>query len=139
MRRRFFPCLWSASPPPDAIGPAPKASRASRYADSFPLRNRRHGRQNAFDIATGAQAEMGTAVIEQIELDIAAAPLGLFVTFLGGPGFAHAAADDLRLDIQKSFAHGLGESKVPLPIAAVVMVVKDAAHAAGLTAMRQPE
>src|SRR3982751_4052610 len=134
MRRRFFPCLWPASPSPDAIAPAPGASRAIRCASSFPLRNRRHGRQNAFDIAAGAQAEMGAAVVEQIELDITAAPFGLFVAFFRGPGFAHAAADDLRLDVEKGFAHSFGESEVPLPIAAVVMVVENSAHAARLAA-----
>src|SRR3954470_11500308 len=104
MRRRFFLCLWPASPPPDATGPAPRASHANRCAGSFPRRaslpfgNGRHGRKNTFDIAAGAQAEMGAAVVEQIEFHVTAAPFGLFVAFFRGPGFAHAAADDLRLD-----------------------------------------
>src|SRR5882757_7654706 len=82
---------------------------------------------------------MGAAVIEQVELDVTAAPLGLFVAFFRGPGFAHAAADDLRLDVEEGFAHRLGESEIPLPLAAVVMIVKDPADAARLTTMRQPE
>src|SRR5258708_1866472 len=90
-------------------------------------------------MAAGAQAEMSAAVIEQIEFDITAAPLGLFVALFLGPGFRHAAADDGGLDVQKGFAHRLGEGEIPLPIAAVVMVEKDAACAARLAAIPQPE
>src|SRR6478735_269032 len=139
MRRRCFPCFWPASPLPNAIAPAPGASPASRSPRSFPLRNWRHGGENAFDIAAGAQAEMGAAIVKQVEFDITAAPFGLFVAFFFGPGFAHAAADDLRLDVEKGFAHAFGESEIPLPLAAVVMVVKNTANAARLTAMGQPE
>ena len=42
---------------------------------------------------------MRAAIVQKVELDIAAAPFGLFVAFRLGPGFAHAAADDLRLDV----------------------------------------
>src|ERR1700683_216115 len=99
MQRRLCRSVSPACLPPDATGPAPGASRANPASGSFPLRaslpfsNGRHGRQDAFHIAAGAQAEMGAAVIEQIELDIAAAPLGLFVAFFLGPVLLHAAAD----------------------------------------------
>src|SRR5258708_3407715 len=93
-----------ASPRPGAIAPAPGASRASPDSEeeaSFPLRNRWHGGENAFHIAAGLESEMGAAVIEQIEFDIAAAPLGLFVPLFSGPAFRHAASDDGRLDVEK--------------------------------------
>src|SRR6478609_9662817 len=131
--------VWPKDPRPAATGPAPGGSHGNRYASSFPFRNRGHRGQDALDIAAGAQAEMGAAVIQQVELDIAAAPLGLFMAFLRRPGFGHAAADDLRLDVQECFAHGLGKAKVPVPVAAVVVIVENAAHAARLTAMGQPE
>src|SRR5215469_7842587 len=135
------PCrfLWPTGSPPAATGPAPKASRENPASVSWPLGDRRHGRKYAFHIAARAQPEMRAAVVEQIELDIAAAPLGLFVPLFLRPALVHATANDLRLDVQESLAHRLGEGKVAFPVAAVVMVEEDAAHTARLAAMRQPE
>src|SRR6185437_5571044 len=135
-RRRCSAPAWRR---PGVSAPAPAASHASPGATSPPFGYRRHGGENAFDIAAGLQAEMGAAVIEQIEFDITAAPLGLFVAFLFGPGFHHAAADDPGLDVEKGFSNGFGEGKVAFPIAAVMVIEEDAADTARLTAMRQPE
>src|SRR6266550_2930834 len=107
-----------AFPPPGAIAPGPGASRASLESEegaSFPLRNRGHGGQNAFHIAAGLEPEMRAAVIKQVELDIAAAPLGLFMALFHGPAFRHAPADDLRLDVEKGFTHAFGECEVAVP------------------------
>src|SRR3954470_4988498 len=113
-RRRSSQPAWR---PLGVSAPAPAVSRASPgaasppFGPSLPFSNRRHGRQDAVDIPAGLQSEMGAAVIQQVELDIATAPLALLVALLLGPGLRHAAGDDLGLDVQKRLAHRLGEGE----------------------------
>src|SRR5690606_15873388 len=104
-----------------------------------PLHHGRHGAEDRLDIAAGLQPEHGAAVVEQVELDIAAAPDQLFLALRVGPGLLHAAGDDVRVDLQEGLADGLGEGEVPLPVAAVVVVVEDAAGAARFIAVGQEE
>src|SRR6185312_1029453 len=96
-------------------------------------------RQNALDIAAGLEAEGGAAVVEQIELDIAAAPFRLFGAHRVVPSLAPMAAHDPGIDIEEAEADFAGEGEILVPIAAVVMVVEDAADAAMLAAMGQEE
>ncbi len=51
-----------------------------------PLHHRRHRRQDRLHIAAGAQAEDGAAVVEQVELDIAAAADQLLLALGLAPG-----------------------------------------------------
>ena len=59
---------------------------------------RRHRRQDRVDIAAGAQAEDRAAVVEQVELDIAAAAHELLVALGLGPGLGEIASHQLRID-----------------------------------------
>jgi hypothetical protein len=56
--------------------------------DSRPLHHRRHRRQDRVDVAAGLQAEDRAAVVEQVELDIAAAPHQLLVAVGSPPAVA---------------------------------------------------
>ena len=46
-----------------------------RTRNSFPLRQRRQAHQDGVDVAAGLEPEKGAAVVEQVELDVAAAEL----------------------------------------------------------------
>src|SRR5580704_11343989 len=94
-----------------------------------PLHHRRQRRQDRIDIAAGAQSEDRAAVIEQIELDIAAAAHKLFLALGFGPWFCKILPHQIRIDIKKGKTDILGEGKSGVPIAFEV-IVKDAADAA---------
>uniref|UniRef100_A0A0N4Z401 LigA n=1 Tax=Parastrongyloides trichosuri TaxID=131310 RepID=A0A0N4Z401_PARTI len=104
-----------------------------------PLHHGRHGTEDGVDIAAGLKAEHGAAIVEQVELDVAAATDQLFLALRVGPGLVHPAGDDLRIDLEEGLADRLGEGEVLLPVAAVVVVVEDAAGAARLVAVGQEE
>ena len=92
-----------------------------------------------FDIAASAQAENGAAVIEQIELDIAAAAHELFLAFGIGPRQGAIPSHQFGIDVTKCAADILREREIGLPIAAVEVVVKNSADPAHLVAMLQKE
>ena len=92
-----------------------------------------------FDVAAGLQAEHGAAVVEQVELDVAAAADQLFLALGLGPGLAHPAADDGRIDVEEGLAHVAGEGEVARRSRRCVVVVEDAADAARLVPVRQEE
>src|SRR5262245_32520910 len=52
----------------------------------WPLHHRRQRREDRFDIAAGAQPEDGAAVVEQVELDVTAAPHQLLLSLGLAPG-----------------------------------------------------
>src|SRR5207302_842148 len=79
------------------------------------------------DIAAGRQSEARAAVVEQVELDIAAAPDELMAALLGRPGKPHARPHDRREDSEKGLADGADKGEVALPVAAVEVIEKDAA------------
>src|SRR5690349_17355007 len=104
-----------------------------------PAHQWRHGGENRLDVAAGLEPEDGAAVVEQVELDIAAAPYELLLAIFLGPRRHHVAADDLRIDIEKGATHLLREGEVGLPVSRVEIIVEDAADAAHLTSVRQIE
>ena len=104
-----------------------------------PARLRRQGHQDGLGIAAGLQAELGAAVVEQVELHIAAAAHQLVGLVGVRPASSHVPSDDVGIDVQKCESHRLGEGEIPLPVAGVQPVVEDAAHAARLAAVRQEE
>src|SRR5690606_11465495 len=106
---------------------------------SGPANFRRHGGEDRVDVAAGLEAEGGTAVVKQVEFDVAAAPDELLVTLGVGPGSLVIAADELRIAVAESRADVAGKGKVGVPVARVVVVVEDAADAARLLAARQVE
>ena len=99
----------------------------------------RQRHQDRLDIAAGLQPEPGTAVVKQVEFDIAAAAHELMAALLVGPGQPHARPHDRRIDLEKRLADGANKGEVALPIAAVEIIEKDAAGAARLVAVRQKE
>src|SRR5690349_5393154 len=106
---------------------------------SWPLYLWWHRREDRIDIAAGLQSEDGAAVVEQVELDIAAAPDQLLLAVGFRPGAGEIAPDDIGIDLQEGAADILREGEVGVPVAAVVPVVEDAADAARLFAVRQIE
>jgi uncharacterized membrane protein YfcA len=99
----------------------------------------RHRGQDGVDIAAGLQAEDGAAVIQQIEFDIAAAPDQLLVAIGLRPWCREIPPDQFRVDFQEGAADALREGKIGVPVAGIMMVVEDAADAAGLLAMGEVE
>src|SRR6185437_10578475 len=101
------------------------------------LGRQRH--EDRFDMAAGLEAEERAAVIDEIELDIAAAADELKTPLLLGPALAHVAAHQRRIDAEKRLADIAGEGEIARPIAAVEIVEENSAHAARLVAVLQKE
>src|SRR6185437_14066436 len=83
--------------------------------------------------------EQGAAVIEQVELDIASALDQLRLAVVLAPRLVHPPTHDLRIDAEESLADRPREGEVGGVVAAVQMVVEDAADAARLIAVGQVE
>src|SRR5262245_28147270 len=92
---------------------------------SRPAHQRRHRGEDRLDIAAGLQAENGAAVVEQVELDIAAAPHELLFAVGLRPGRCDVAPDDRGIDAEKGAPDLLGEVEIGLPVAAVEIVEED--------------
>src|SRR6186713_226390 len=106
---------------------------------SWPLYLRWHRREDGIHIAAGFQPEDGAAVVQQVELDIAATPDQLLLAVGGGPGEGKIAPDQFGIDLQEGAADVLREGEVGVPVAGIMPVIKDAADAARFLAMRQME
>src|SRR4051794_38272635 len=104
-------------------------------AVSRPLHDRRHRGENCIDVAAGAQAEDGAAIVQEIEFDVASAPYELFFTFGFGPGRCEVAPDEVRIDFGESASDILREGEIRVPAARVEPVVEDAADTAHLVAV----
>src|SRR3546814_5967873 len=96
---------------------------------------RRQAHEDRLDVAAGLQAEPGAAVVEQVELGVAAAAEELVAALLLGPGLRHVAAHQGGIDLQEGAADVLSEGEVALTVAAVEVVVENAADAACLAAV----
>ena len=70
---------------------------------------RRQRHQDRLDIAAGHQAELGAAVVQQVEFDIAAAAHELVFALCGGPGLVHVGAHDARIGVEEGLADGAGD------------------------------
>src|ERR1700684_3322002 len=103
-----------------------------------PVHHRQHRGEDGVDIAAGAQAENGAAVIEQIELDIAAAAHQLFLALGFGPRFCEILSYQFRIDAEESAADVLSEGKRRIPIG-LEIIVKDPADAAHFIAVLEKE
>ncbi|KAF1853478.1 hypothetical protein Lal_00013840 [Lupinus albus] len=114
-------------------------SDASRPAASRPLHFGRQAHQDRLGVAAGLEAEGGAAVVEQVELDIAAAADQLVFALLGGPGPVHVAADQGGVAVEEGGADIAGEGEISLPVARLEVVEEDAADAARLAPVRQEE
>src|SRR5690606_17324385 len=105
-------------------------------APSGPLHLGGHGREDRLDVAAGLEAKGGAAVVEEVELDVAAAADELLVAIGGGPWGGEVAADDGGVGVDKGGSDVAREGEVGVPVARVVVVVEDAADAARLVAVR---
>src|SRR5258706_14072690 len=114
-------------------------ARGSCVIVSRPFHFRRHRRQDGIHIAAGFQPEDGAAVVEQIEFDITSAPHELLLAILWCPRRIKIPSHQFGIDFQECAADVLSEGEVGVPVAAVVPVVKNAAYAARLLAMRKIE
>src|SRR3546814_12900911 len=105
--------------------------RSTRTDTLFPYKTlfrsgvRRQADEGRLDVAAGLQAELGAAVVEQVELGVAAAADKLVAALLLGPGRLHVPAHQLRVDLQEGAADVLGEGEVGQPVAAVEIVVEE--------------
>src|SRR5262245_61976382 len=122
-------CSWLGLPPY-----APSMTDRSR-----PLHHRRQRGENRVDIAAGAQPEDGAAVVEQVELHVAAAAYELLLALGRAPRRGEIPAHQLGIDAQEGAADVLREGEVGRAVAAVEIVVEDATDAAHLVAMLQVE
>ena len=95
--------------------------------------------QDRLSVAAGLQPKPRAAVVEQVELDVAAAAYELVLALRLGPGLRHAAAHDRRIDIEEGPADILGEGEIGLPVAAVEIVVEDAADTARFVSVGEVE
>src|SRR6266404_2969745 len=129
---------WSRS----SLGPAsiflPERQGGSGRL-SGPCRFGRQRHQDRLDIAAGLQTECGAAVVEQVELDIAAAADELMTALVGGPGEPHARPHDGRENGEDSVPDRSEEGEVALPVAAIEIVEEDPAGAARFASMLQKE
>src|SRR5437870_1340309 len=94
-----------APPPPSAVPLRCKC----RGGASGPLRQRGQAHQDGVDIAAGLEAEQGAAVVEQVELDVAAAKFEQAIHVGVGEGRIAPRADDPRKDIEERLADLPGE------------------------------
>ena len=103
-----------------------------------PCDHRRQGHEDGFRIAARLQAELGTTVIKEIELDIPATAHQLVGAFGLGPGLIQMASDDFGIDVQKRFADRTGKGKMGLRIV-IEIIIKDAANTSMLIPVWQEE
>src|SRR5437762_11493188 len=79
---------------------------------SFPAGERRKAHQDRVDVAAGLEAEQGAAVVEQVELDIAAAEFEQPLDLPVGEGRVHPFADDLGEDVEERFTDVAREGEI---------------------------
>jgi hypothetical protein len=99
-----------------------------------PLHDRRHAHQDALGAAAAVQAEVRAAVPHEVELDVAAAPVGLEVALALAVGRGAAALHDGQVGGQEGVAHGAHQREAALEAAVGEVVEEDAADAARLVA-----
>src|SRR5215470_8020858 len=102
---------------------------------SGPFHHRRQRREDRIDIAAGAQPKDRAAVVEQVELDIAAAPHELFLALALVPGLREIAAHEIGIDSEELPADLLGEGEILFPVSGIEIIVEYAADAAHLAAV----
>src|SRR5216683_2545317 len=124
-------------PPTENDYRKPRKYRKPNELASRPPNLGRQGHQDRLDIAAGHQAELGAAVVQQVELDVAAAPHQLVFALGFRPRLVHVPAHQLGIDREEGLADVAGEGEVAGEVAAVEIVVKDAADAARLAAVGQ--
>src|SRR5262249_29592246 len=104
-----------------------------------PLYPRRQRYQDRLGATAGLQPEQRTAVVHQIELDVAPATIGLERALALAIGKIAAALDDRQISRQEPFSHASRQREASGEIGRVEIVEKNAAHPARLGAMAEIE
>ena len=105
----------------------------------FKAHARRQAHQNRFRPATGLQPEQGAAIVDKVELHVAAPPIKLKLALAFAIGGVLAALDNWYISIQEALPHRLHEGKAALETAIAKIVVKQAADASRFSAMLEIE
>src|SRR5437016_8637782 len=100
-----------------------------------PFDDRRHRHQDRFVAAARLQPEQCTAVVYQIEFDIAAAPVRLKIAFTLAVRHRLAPLHDRQIGIEEAVADALHHRETLRKVERIEIVEKDAAHAARSLAM----
>src|ERR1700687_1169181 len=103
----------------------------------LPAHHRRQRHQDRVGAAAGLQAKDRAAVVEQVELDVTAAPVELELTFAIAEGVAAAALDDRQVRGQESISPPAEELETAREAPLRQVVEEEAADAAGLPAVPQ--
>src|SRR5690606_4353219 len=85
------------------------------------------------------QPEQGAAVVDQVELDVAAAPIGLEVALPLAVGGVAVPLDDRRVGLEEGVADRARHRVRGVETRLVQVVEEHAAHAAGLAPMPKVE
>src|SRR5688572_23230425 len=105
----------------------------------WPLHCGRQAGEDGIDVAAGLQPEDRAAVVEQVELGIAAAAHKLLLAVDVGPGVVEVLADELVVDRKERAADILHEGEVGIPatlfIGRMLPVEESAADTARLVAV----
>ena len=117
---------------------APRRCRSSGVIAVFPAHQRRQAHQDRFAAAAALQAEQRAAVADQVEFDVASAPVQLELAFAFAIGRVLAALDDRQVGIEEAVADRAQVSEIALEIA-VQVVEEQPADAARLVAVLEEE
>jgi hypothetical protein len=101
--------------------------------------HRRHRHQDALGAAARLQAEQRAAVVHEVELDVAAAPVGLEVALALAVRGVAAAPDDRQVRRQEGVADRAHQREARVEAALGEVVEEDAADAARLVAVLEEE
>lgn len=101
-------------------------------APSRPLRHRRQGHEDGVGVAAGHESEAGAPVMEQVEFHVTPAPLQLPLSLFLRPGFPHAPAHQLRIDVEEGQPDPACEGEILLPVAAIQTVEENPPQTAPL-------
>src|SRR5262245_42373459 len=97
-------------------------NRGQSATASWPPHHRRQRGQDRIDVSAGAQTKDRAAVVEQIELDVAAAPDELLLALGLAPRRCEIAPHQLGIDLQERAADVLSKSELRPPVAGVDIV-----------------
>src|SRR5262245_38918219 len=135
MARRLHPVAR-----PEEVRPEARLGRAGRRAPVVaPGRERRQRGEDRLAASPGLQPEARAAILQQVELDGAAAPPELEVALALAPERVLAPRQDRLIGGQEVLGHAAQEREGALEAALAPVVEEQAADAARLVAVREEE